>query len=370
MSGTILKQQLGFSGKIKSENHKPILLLVAFFIFLILLMGSSGCKKNGDVPLKGEFHQVNLVADVTGFGAEKIDVSLNNAWGIAVAPSGPIWISANGTGLTTIYDKTGSTLRPPVTIPAFNMTSGGVPSGVVFNSTTDFMISGKQASKFIYVTEDGIIAAWGGGDIATKVADRSEWGAVYKGVALGVVGADNFLYAANFHANTIDVFDKNFTLVTDKPFMDPNIPAGFAPFNIRNIKGKLFVTYAKQKAPDNHDDQKGAGNGFVDIFNTDGHLITRFVSRGWLNSPWGIAQLSSDEDDILIGNFGDGKINVFDINGRFDGQLMGKDRKPIVIDGLWAIETNVPTANPNQIFFTAGPNDESHGLFGYLTKDN
>ena len=367
MSTTILKTHSWFSKKMNLENDRSISLIV---LILVLLFGSSGCKKNEDVSLKGEFKQVNLVADISGLGAEKIDINLTNAWGIAEAPSGPIWISANGSGTSPIYDKTGTTLRPPVTIPSFNMNSGGVPTGVVFNNTTDFMISGKVASKFIFATEDGTIAAWGGGNVATKVADQSQWGAVYKGIALGMVGSDNFLYLTNFHANKIDVFDKNFNLVTDKPFMDPEIPAGFAPFNIRNIKGKLFVTYAKQKAPENHDDLKGAGNGFVDIFSTDGHLLGRFVSRGHLNSPWGIAQLSAEDDDILIGNFGDGHINVYDINGRFDRQLMGKNDKPVTIDGLWAIETNVPTADPNQIFFTAGPVEESHGLFGYLIKDN
>jgi uncharacterized protein (TIGR03118 family) len=183
------------------------------------------------------------------------------------------------------------------------------------------------------------------------------------------------LFATDFHNGKIDVFDKGFNLVTSKPFMDSSIPSGFAPFNIRLLDGVLYVTYAKQLAPDNHDDQKGPGNGYVDIFKTDGSLLKRFVSRGKLNSPWGIEKATigfgQGKDAILIANFGDGHINVFvKEDGEFVRPLESKG-KPLAIDGLWAItfpDNRVPGDNPDKLYFTAGPNEESHGLFGYLLK--
>lgn len=333
-----------------------------------------GCKKNEQHFLLNGFEQTNLVADLAVYKPAFIDVNLANAWGIAAAPSGPIWISANHTGLSTIYNKDGMTLRPPVTIPLPQSPTGGSPTGVVFNPTTDFMImSGKnsQASKFIFATEDGTIAAWGSGNSASIVADRSPFNAVYKGIAMARDGQDNFLYATNFHESKIDVFDKNFGYVSNKSFTDPGIPLGFAPFNIRNIGGWLYVTYAKQK-PDKHDDEAGPGNGYVTVFKPDGSMVKRFASNGPLNSPWGIVKAKEgfcreSFSAILIGNFGDGHINVYSDDGNFLGPLKD-DGHPIQIEGLWALENDVPLADPDQLFFTAGPADESHGIFGYLKK--
>lgn len=344
-------------------------------LFFVLITGAVACRKSEIPPfLLNGYEQTNLVSDIPGFGAAIIDSTLVNPWGITEAPSGPIWISDNNSGLSPIYNSSGMTLRPPVIIPSPDSVAGGTPTGIVFNNTTDFsFMVNKQpvASKFIFATEDGTIAAWGGGNNATIVADRSPWNAVYKGLALGNDGSANFLYATNFHEGRIDVFDKNFNLVSGKAFHDPGIPAGFAPFNIRNIGGWLYITYAKQK-PDKHDDEAGPGNGFVDIFKTDGSMIKRFASRGPLNSPWGIVQstvgFSKDtEHAILVGNFGDGHINVFDDDGRFAGPLMDKGR-PIWIDGLWALENNVPKTDSSRLYFTSGPDKESHGLFGYLKR--
>jgi len=351
-------------------------LIVAFAVLIL-----NGCKKSEVHHLLNGFDQTNLVSDTTSFGATVIDPDLVNAWGLAVAPSGPIWISDNGTGLSSVFDKSGGTVRPAVTIPRPDSPAGGAPTGVIFNGTSDFMIpSGKLMipSRFIFATEDGTIVAWGAGNSAVIASDQSPSGAVYKGIAMAVNGGSNFLYATNFHNGTIDVFDKSFTLQASAGFMDPALPAGFAPFNIRNFDGLLFVTYAKQK-PDHHDDTAGPGNGFVDIYKPDGTLVRRFASMGPLNSPWGMAlvptQLFMDKDKdkdmdpnvILVSNFGDGTINVFDKLGNFIGPLKDEG-KPIVIDGIWAIENNVPNARPGQLFFTAGPFKESHGLFGYLEK--
>ncbi len=278
------------------------------------------CKKNRQPAPQFNIGQTNLVADVATYGAAKIDTGLRNAWGLAANPTGIVWISSNRDALSTVYDKTGKTLRPPVTIPSVAANQPGAPTGIVFNGSTDF-----SGNKFIFSGEDGVITAWASGNAAVKVADRSQANAVYKGLAMATDAGANFLYAANFKGGKIDVFDNHFNYVTTKPFLDPAIPAGFGPFNIQNIGGWLYVAYAKQKAPDNMDDQAGPGNGYVDIFKPDGTLIKRFASQGTLNSPWGIthapAGLAANGETILVGNFGDGRINIFDMNGNYKGQL-------------------------------------------------
>lgn len=331
------------------------------------------CKKdhNGGGTNLYNIAQTNLVADTAGFGAAKIDTNLKNAWGLAPVPNGPIWISANHSGVSVVYDKTGASLLHPVPVPSTAPGLMGEPSGVVFNSTTDF-----GGSKFIFAGEDGTVSTWtAGAAAAVKVIDRSASNVVYKGLTIDTSGGANFLYVANFREGKIDVYDKNFVAVTNKPFADPGIPAGFAPFNIQNIGGQLYVAYAKQKGGDDPDDQAGPGNGYVDVFSSKGTLIKRFASQATLNSPWGMALAPAGFADInqtiLVGNFGDGKINVFDTQGNYKGQLQNNG-KTIAIDGLWALdflENNVPGGTANdQLFFTAGPNEEAHGLFGYLKK--
>jgi uncharacterized protein (TIGR03118 family) len=355
------------SSLIDSEKHNSLSAMSFLsFLFLAFLFINS-CRKNDFHSIFNDIEQVNLVADTPALKAARIDKNLVNAWGIAVASSGPFWISSNGAGLSVIYDKNGNQLRSPVTIPTPGSATGGKPTGVVFNSTTDFSIPGKtpQPGRFIFATEDGTIAAWGSGNAAVITADRSATHAVYKGLALAKDGAANFLYAANFHEAKIDVFDKDYAFVTGKAFKDPSIPGGFSPFNIRNIGGLLYVTYAKQKGPDNDDDEAGPGNGFVDIYKPDGSLVKRFASGRPLNSPWGIVQAKGTVKAILVGNFGDGRINVFTEDGKFVTALKDEGHT-IVIEGLWALENEVPGADPNQLFFTAGPFDEKHGLFGYL----
>lgn len=344
--------------------------LKGLFVLSVFFMVMNGCKKHEVPPLLLDgYHQTNLVADVAGYGAARIDPALVNPWGISFSPTSPLWISANHTSVSVIYDKDGMTVIPPVTIQNGN----GAPTGQVFNGTTGFVIpeTGKPA-RFIFAGEDGTITAWNGGSAAALVADRSKEEAVYKGLAMANDGTGNFLYATDFKGSKIDVFDSTFTYVTGKPFHDASIPGNYGPFNIRNIDGKLFVTYAKHKAPDNVDDQKGPGNGYVDIFSADGKLIKRFASRGVLNSPWGIVPSASGftpvPGAILIGNFGDGLINVFTNDGNFVGSLKDSSGHNIAIEGLWAIESNIHNADPQHLYFTAGPADETHGLFGYISK--
>ena len=340
----------------------------------------------------------NLVSDISGIAAHT-DAVLQNAWGVAFSPAAsPFWVADNLTGCSTLYDGQGAKVSLQVKIPLPGGTvpssackhvdpahppaqSPAAPTGVVWNATTSqttgFLVPGTTTpASFIFATEDGTLSAWAGGltpaDQAVLAADNSASGAVYKGMVFGTNPNGVFLFATNFRAGTVDVFDHTYTEVSvPGGFNDPAIPAGFAPFGIQNIEGDLFVTYAKQDA-DKHDDVAGRGNGFVDVFDTEGHLLRRLVSRGELNSPWGVARASYAfgrfSGDILIGNFGDGRINVYGSDGNFLGTLRGVDNRPIVIDGLWTLTLGGGrNSSSDTLYFTAGPNGEKDGLFGTIT---
>lgn len=329
-------------------------------------------------------HQTNLVSDQPN-QATTTDPNLVNAWGIAQGPTTAFWIADNGQGVSTLYNGTGQpfpvdgplvvTIPPPAGSPP---DAGAAPTGTVFNSTTDFVITaGTQSgpSTFIFATEDGTLSGWNR-DVdptaAILAVDNSGANAVYKGLALGSNATGNFLYATNFHAARVEAFDKNFAPASlSGSFSDPEIPAGFAPFGIANIGNSLYVTYAKQD-DQMHDDAAGAGNGFVDIFDTNGVFVRRFASQGTLNSPWGVVRTPSGFGTlgnlILVGDFGDGHINAFDpSSGKFLGQL-SDGHSPIAIDGLWGLifGNGGNAGDANTLFFTAGPDMEMHGLFGML----
>ena len=324
-------------------------------------------------PLRADLNnyvQTNLVSDIPGLAANT-DPNLVNPWGIAFGPTSPFWISDNHTGLSTLYTGSGEIVPLVVTIPPPGGSPAGTqasPTGAVFNGSADF-----NGDLFLFATEDGTIAGWNGGTSAIREVDNSGASAVYKGIAI----AGDLLYATNFSAGTIDVFNSSFGLTTvPGGFVDPTLPAGFAPFNIENIGGQLFVTYAKQDA-DKHDDVAGPGNGFVDVFNTDGVLQKRLVSQGVLNSPWGMAVAPAGfgpfGGDLLIGNFGDGTINAFNPStGNLLGTLEDSNGQPIVNQGLWGLQfgNNNATFDPHALYFTAGipggGSVEDHGLFGKL----
>jgi uncharacterized protein (TIGR03118 family) len=339
----------------------------AVLLALIFMISGTSCKKDdGDNSGSGNatgYQQVNLVSDQSSYNGARVDANLSNAWGIAIGGTGAIWISANHTDKSVVYDRNGAELLPAVTFP-----QGAAPAGVVYNSTSSFM-----GNIFIYAGEDGKLYGWSSGSSATLLSDRSSMNSVYKGLAIANNNGADYLYVADFRNAHVDVFDANFNYVT-MAFSDSTIPSGFAPFNIYNHDGKLYVMYAKQLGPDNEDDESGAGNGYINIFNPDGSLDKRFASQGTLNSPWGLVDAPSGfglgDEMILVGNFGDGKINIFDSNGTFKDQL--KDNGTVMsIDGLWALEfpeNGIPSGDQNQLFFTAGPQDESHGLFGYIKK--
>lgn len=315
------------------------------------------------------FFQHNLVSDLPGM-AYFTDSSLVNPWGVSFAPTSPLWVSDNGTGLSTLYNGAGVKQGLVVTIPP---AGAAAPTGQVFNNTGDF-----GGAHFIFATEGGTITSWTGGTSAV-LNYTSPIGAVYKGLALGSVGSLNFLYAADFHNNGIDVFNKNFApSAVSGTFTDPNLPSGYAPFNIQSVGNRLYVTYAVQDAA-KHDDVAGPGNGILDVFDTDGNFIQRLVSNGGaLNSPWGMAWAPAGfgkfGGDLLVGNFGDGTINVFDpATGMWLAQLDDPSGNPLTNLGLWAIVFGNTGAgsSPNTLYFTAGipgpDNVEDHGLFGTFT---
>jgi uncharacterized protein (TIGR03118 family) len=341
-----------------------------------ILIGATGCGGSGSsggtnvTTYPGAFVENKLVSDTAGV-ATVTDPNLKNPWGLSYAPNGAFWVSDNTTGLSTLYNGSGAVQGLVVTIPAAGGGSNGPVSGQVYNSTSDFALPSGQSSAFIFDSEDGLLTAWGGGTAASIVADRSATGAVYKGLAMGTNGGANFLYAANFNSGKVDVFDKTYTLTSS--FTDPNIPAGFAPFGIANFGGLLYVTYAKQDAA-KHDDVAGPGNGYVDVFQTNGTLVTRLVSKGFLNSPWGLAIAPSGFGNVggalLVGNFGDGKINAFNLTtGQSMGTLKTKAGAAIVIPGLWGLMYgNGGGAGPTStLYFTSGPNQEADGLMGSIT---
>jgi uncharacterized protein (TIGR03118 family) len=319
----------------------------------------------------------NLVSDVAG-QADNTDLNLVNAWGIAMRATSPIWVSDNGTGKSTVYDGTGA-LKLTVCVPAVSTpcpTDTGVPTGITSNpSATDFLLvpnTPGTAASFLWATEDGGIAAWAGGANATIKFAATD-GAVYKGLALAGNGSSFRLYAADFHNGKIDVLDNTFALTTvPGGFSDPRIPAGFKPFNIMNLQGDLYVAYALKEA-DGDDEVAGPGLGFVDVFDADGFLITRVASRGKLNAPWGMAIAPAGfgkfSNNLLVGNFGDGTINAYDLkNGTFAGQLRTTNGQVLKIDGLWGIAfgNGFQQQPTDTLFFAAGPDEETHGLYGRI----
>jgi uncharacterized protein (TIGR03118 family) len=347
-------------------------------VMLALLWGTGAMPKERDRGLV--YTRVNLVSDIAGV-ARFTDPNLVNPWGLAFSPTSPFWVADNGSGVSTLYNGRGQAfpIGAPlvVTIPPPPGLPGGTPTGLVFNNTDEFMVSanGKSGSpRFLFATEDGTILGWSPAVDATEAIiakNNSGLMAVYKGLAIASTATGNFLYATNFHAGVVEMYDKNYTLV--KTFTDPDVDPNFAPFGIQTIGGKLYVTFALQKSG-KHDDQAGPGNGYVDVFDTGGTLLRRLAAHGTLNSPWGLALapegFGTFSHHLLVGNFGDGRINAFDVDsGAFDSQLRDPEGDPLTINGLWALQFGNGATNGGSrhtLFFTAGIADESHGLFGFI----
>ena len=328
------------------------------------------------------FTVTDLVSD-TGVGGSRTDANLVNGWGLAPAPSGgPWWVASAGKGLSLAFNGTGDQVSVNVTIPP---TAGGTtssPTGVVMNPGAGFVVSKGGASapsEYVFVTEDGTVNGWSSAvDPANAIqkVDNSASGAVYKGAAIATRRHHAMLYVADFHNARIDVFDSAFAQAPHRrhAFRDAALPAGYAPFNVANVNGFLYVSYALQDSAA-HDDVGGPRHGFVDVFDTAGTLVKRFASRGSLDSPWAMVTAPADfgtfAGDLLVGNFGNGKVSAFNHRGRFMGFLSDANSQPLEIPGLWGLAFgNGATAGPTgTMFFAAGPNDENDGLFGSVTAD-
>ena len=366
--------------------HRPLAL--AAIIGVAVIGAGAARAADQDVTV---YLRTDLLSNVQNLVQPK-DPDLQNSWGVANFPGGPLWIADNNDGLSTLYDgngvKQGLTVMIPLP-PGRTPPPAAAPTGMVWNPTSSFPItvgSTTVPAIFIWASEDGTITAWNpmvdpvvaGRSTASLIVDNSHFGAVYKGLAFGTNTHGVFLFATNFAAGTVDVFNQNFMPTTlDGAFADPTIPAGFAPFGIANIDNNLYVTYAKQNAQKN-DEIFGAGLGFVDVFTTDGALIKRFASGGKLNAPWGVAratqQFGAFSGAILIGNFGStgqfaGWINAFagGNDNDFLGELRDANHKPISIDGLWSLVFGTfLNSDADTLYFTAGPNQQQNGLFGKI----
>jgi uncharacterized protein (TIGR03118 family) len=360
--------------------------------------GSGGSAVGQTVPPAAmAFADTALVSNSSAVvaTANKIDANLQNPWGIAVAPGLPFWISDNNSNLSTLYSGIGAIETQTITgspnvgiaIPASAAGVQANPTGQVYNGSGGFLIpttNGQESALFIFDGEGGTIAAWAndsGAAAVTAYDDGVANGAnhaVYKGLALGTVGGATYLYATDLHNDKVDVFDTNFSkpAAMQGKFVDPNLPAGFVPFGIAALNGNLYVTFAKQDAA-MHDETTGAGLGYVDIFDFSGNLISQFASAGSLNAPWGIAiapaGFGSLQGDVLIGNFGDGTINIFSPNGsalaNFEGPLMSSSGQPITFPGLWSLVFGNGDADKpiTTLFYTAGFADQTDGVFGGIT---
>ena len=350
-----------------------------------LLLGSAG-------PVAAQFYtQHNLVSDIPGL-ADLTDSSLVNPWGLTASTTSPWWVANNETATSTLYNGNTGAKVALTNLPCQCVNVPGAPTGIVFNGGSGFVVTSGGASgpaRFIFASEDGSISGWNPAvpppvpppplvSSQAIVAVPASEDAVYKGLAIATTTTGDFLYATNFRAGTVDVFDHNFLKLPPGRFADPGIPEGYAPFGIQNIGGTIYVTYALQDE-DKEDDVPGMGHGFVNAFDTSGSLIRRVASRGTLNSPWGLALSPADfgtfSNDLLVGNFGDGRIHAYDPtdildNGQYNhlGMLHSASGPPLKIEGLWALRFgNGGGAGPtNTLFFTAGPDDESHGLFGSI----
>jgi uncharacterized protein (TIGR03118 family) len=364
------------SPRVRAMTYRVVLITI---VAVATSRGVAVSQEQAASSSGGGYSVRNLVSD--GFvPADHTDQDLVNPWGIVFNPNGFVWVADNGTGLATLYDGLGVKQTLVVTIPTPpGGTPPAAPTGIVFSSGSDFVVREgtlSGPSRFLFATEDGTISGWAPNVNPTNAilaVNRSQEEAIYKGLALAGNGTAHFLYATDFHNNRIDVFDSTFHLVSvSGKFSDERIPHGYAPFGIQNILGNLYVTYAKQDE-DAEDDVAGPGFGFVDVFDANGHLIRRFASHGRLNAPWGMALAPADfgraSNTLLIGNFGDGRINAFDLRtAESRGPLHTTDAHAISIEGLWGLAfgnglSNQPTST---LFFAAGPGDEEHGVYGRI----
>jgi uncharacterized protein (TIGR03118 family) len=351
--------------------------LTAGFVVAGLLAACGGSDGGSGMPLVTSVYAVtNLVSGGAAVSASHTDANLKNGWGLAFNPKGFAWVAANGTSKSTLYDGNGVPQSLVVSVPA---TSDADPTGIVFNATQDFKVSQGTTSApaaFIFVGEAGTVSGWAPSvnpTASVTMFDGSAANKVYKGLAIASFNGSNYLYATDFHNGKVDVFNGTFAPTTlPGGFANSALPAGYAPFGIQAIGDRIYVAYALRAATGD-DEQGGAGLGVVAVFDTGGTLIRQLAVGGALNAPWGLAMAPASfggfSGDLLVGNFGDGKINAFDpATGNMVGTLGKADGTPIVVDGLWGIAfgNDVQSQPSNTLFFASGPADEAHGLYGRI----
>ena len=350
---------------------------------LTALLVATSLGINGQTARAQHYLRTNLTADRSGMAANT-DTNLVNPWGMSRSSGSPWWISDNGTGLSTLYDAAGAAQPLVVTIPTGDpsASSTGTPSGTVFNGGTGFQLAPGKPALFLFVTEDGTVSGWNPGvnPAAAVIKVNTKSASVFKGAALATVTFANhssatYLYAADFRKGRIQVYGPGFKPVSldGDAFRDWSLPKGYAPFNVQNIGGDLYVTFAKQDAQ-KHDEVDGMGLGYLDVFSPTGNLLRRFEHGPWLNGPWGIAQAPGDfgpySHDLLVGQFGSGQIAVYDpATGRFIDMLRNSSNHPITISGLWGISFagGGTSGSATTLYFSAGSDHEQHGLFGEIT---
>jgi len=331
------------------------------------------------LPATAQLFSVNwLVSDIPDVGSQPTDPDLVNPWGMAHSAGSPWWVSDNATGKLTLYDGTGVKQGLVVDVPQWDGSAGGNPTGQIFNSTQDFLLGNGKPAVFIVSTEDGTIQGWNGGT-STEIKVNNWPNAVYKGLVMGSADGANYIYAANFHDGTVDVFDGSFQPHSfgGSAFVDPNLPSGYAPFNVANVNGNIIVSYALQDA-DKHDDVRGLGHGYLDVYSSKGELMQRLPHVFQLNSPWAMVVAPASgwgnfSGKLLVGQFGSGAIIAYDLsNGTFFGTMQDDAGLPIRINGLWGLGFgNGAKAGPTDtLYFSSGYFDEAHGLFGTITVAN
>lgn len=329
------------------------------------------------------YTRTDLTADVSATSTMQVipDANLVNPWGLARSSGSPWWVSDNGTGLSTLYNGSGSPQQLVVTIPLpQGQTGNAAPTGTVFNFTNAFQVGPGAKAIFLFVTEDGTISGWNPGVDGTHAVikvpkDGKTTSAIYKGVTIAMSASGPRLYATNFESGKVEVYDGNFQRVQTEEwaFRDPILKKSFVPFNIQNIGGNLLVTFA-HKTNGSNDEDHGPGLGAAAMFDTQGRLLMRFERGNWFNAPWGAAAAAGDfgvfAHRILIGNFGDGTIHAFNaVTGKFEGTLLNPNGSVLTIDGLWAIAfgNDATAGSALKLYFTSGPDGESHGILGNIT---
>lgn len=347
----------------------------------LLAIAITGCTE--EVEPGRVFLRTDLVSDRAGF-ATHTDPQLVNPWGIAFGPDTYFWVANNGTSTSTLYDGEGEILSNaiggPIALPIADPELG--VTGMVFHSGEGFVIraGGPAApSRFIFATAAGTLIGWSAevdpqnGVIAL---DASSTGSRYTGLAIQTSGSRTLLYAADFPNGEVDVYDAEFTPASGlaaSAFVDPQLPAGYGPFGIQALEGRIYVTYALRNAAGT-EEEPGPGLGIVSVFAADGAFVTRIASGGVLNAPWGLTRAPAEfgryDNALLVGNFGDGRITAIDSQTlEILGQLESDIGVPIEIDGLWALTfgNGRLAGEPDDLYFTAGPDEETHGVFGEIT---